>query len=486
MAAIRTTVIAIKPQRQSSPHEDDTDAGMPQRLVTHRAKWALLKSGFDAVVGDDAPDWFNLEAHRGARRVKAGHYRSVWRVKTPHGTFYCKVFERNREQSWLLRSLVPHPAVREWHMALAARLRGVSVVEVVALGIGRSSWRGSRRNRATSRRLVLITAAFEPSSALSTACPPGKSRHSTIKAVAKLFAEAHARGFVHHDGHPGNVLVRELHGSFEARFLDVHSARFFAGPIPRRIAIRAMGKLDHYFEARATAHKLTRGSESQASPGAMQPSTSLPLGSNVDRLRFLKAYLNQLLNGGSSHHTPNHQTLKHWTRAIQHESHRQGVQLAWQRDRRLHRNGRYFARVDLDGGWRGTVVLALGRRHIFPESIIPDLELDQWLLALPTNLSEISRCSYSTDAPSMGHAEWSHVAECRVGHTDAVMFVQHPIRSSIKAALFGSDARRIFEHAHRLRHRDIAAPLVLGYLEHKSYGMTNACALILPSIKHGE
>lgn len=480
VAASERKGIKVAPRSSGMPRSDSLSDCVPRRHVTRQATWAVLESQRDTILGPGLPDWFNLEAHRGARKVKSGYRRCVWRVTTHNGTFFCKVFERDLGQSRLARALIPHPAIREWHRSLAARVRGVPVVEAIALGIGRSSWRSRRHHRGTSGRVVLITRAFEPSVPLSAPRRDRATHHAIIKAVAALYAMAHRRGFVHRDGHPGNVLVREQHGRYEARFLDVHSARFYSDSVPNRAAIRALGQLDHYFEVSAMANRSENLHGFQDSAYATQHKADRPIDSNADRIRFLKEYLSHRLV--SEDHAPNPLRLirKQWARAIRHQARRQAIRLARQRDRRLRRNGRYFARVDLGGGWRGTVLLALGRRHVFPESDIPDFEMDQWQDALTAGLSTISKAARLSEAQISRNGGFSRVSPCQVGNTRTLLFVQDRVKHSLRATLTGSDARRIFEHAHRLRHRDIAAPLVLGYLEHWSLGMINSCALIFP------
>ncbi len=56
----------------------------------------------------------------------------------------------------------------------------------------------------------------------------------------------------------------------------------------------------------------------------------------------------------------------------------QAIRLAWQRDRRLRGDQKYFATLSIGDGWRAGVVLTLERRHLFPEVGLQDRTEAQW------------------------------------------------------------------------------------------------------------
>ena len=137
--------------------------------------------------------------------------------------------------------------------------------------------------------------------------------------------------------------------------------------------------------------------------------------------------------------------------SIQHRS-----ALARQRDRRLRGDGKYFAKLRLHDGWRGGVVLMLERRHLFPERHVPDQTIDEW--------NRI--CGVVIQSPqSLGI------------RFDRFRLIPRPPHAR------GKWAERLFEHTHRLRHRDIPAPLILGHLHRRRGFRLVDEYLILPSAK---
>jgi hypothetical protein len=117
--------------------------------------------------------------------------------------------------------------------------------------------------------------------------------------------------------------------------------------------------------------------------------------------------------------------------------------LARKRDRRLRRTSKYFASIRLEGRWRATVALELERRHVFPEPHVPNRAIDDWRQELAELLGGESESVAVEKFRAAGNAE------------------------GLSWRMFGSPARRAFEAAHRCRHRDEPAELILGFLERK-------------------
>jgi hypothetical protein len=303
---------------------------------------------------------------------------------------------------------------------------------------------------------VLITEAFgnaqELSAAWNGATAETGSRNqqasiaSLTRGVAHLYADAHRAGLVHLDGHPGNILVVSTSaGSYDARYADVSDAKLSNGHPPWIQIVRSLAHLDHYMKRIATRSQ---------------------------RLRFLRDYLERLRAPQSHQHEIWMQ--RRMIPAIFAGERLHAAGLARQRDRRITRRGRYFTRMRFGGGWRATVVLAIERRHLFPESETSDFDEARWreLLVgiedvhggIGTVRKRLASCGLSVQTASAG------------GFLRGLLW-----------RLAGSRARRVFFRCHALRHRDIPAPLVLASFEHRSaLGGVDRTLLIYPRVTTAE
>jgi hypothetical protein len=146
---------------------------------------------------------------------------------------------------------------------------------------------------------------------------------------------------------------------------------------------------------------------------------------------------------------------------------RQHERLARQRDRRLRRQGKYFATVRLGCGWRAKVVLKLERRHVFAEEDVPDRSLDDWRAILTPISKAIINGRPAEDVP---------------GGDGLEVDVRHPsnLGERVSSAWGGTQQRKVFEQCHRRRHRDEGAELILAYAEHRRMGLVNATFLVRP------
>jgi len=393
-------------------------------------------------LGTAAPDWFALQPGPIAECVKRGHQRSTWRVALgSERTIFAKMFDDSGKSLLALWRRWTHntPAEREWRASLSLRARGVPVVQPLALGVLRGPQRG----------FVLLTKGVDGAtnlaqtwSALRTATsqPSEQSRtNALISTVARLLAVSHERGFAHPDCHPQNILVfTSAEGDPAALFVDVAagltaipSARATGGVSTRR-ALRSLAQLDQYFR-----HSATR----------------------AQRLRFWRYY------GTLRASSRNFPTTPHLLPALARESAMHSAALARQRDRRIRRDGKYFARLKLGGGWRATVTLNLERRHLFPEPRVPDRTAEEWRALLQSVVM-------------------SSTSDRQVGCDATIRCVRYRpqgVLACVIESLVGSEARRVFERCHRLRHRDIAAPLTLAYCERRGLmGLLRESVLIVP------
>lgn len=396
-------------------------------------RWEVLESRRDQLIGDTAPDWFALERDSRASRFKSGNRRTIWKVAFQGKTIFAKVAEparssyRNRIKEWWVGTQVE----REWRACRKAASLGVPVVPALAVGV-----RGGKRPRTVFLSEAVPDArslldAWEEDVAAASPRLRRRVAAELIDCVASFLSDGHELGFAHQDAHPSNVLLTPDHGGTPRPvFVDVHSARFFDGPTPYSETMRALAQFDQYFQRRST---------------------------RSERLRFLRRYWTRrpsLVMTGSDERM-RLEDLK--AAKIAH-----AASLALQRDRRLDRDGKYFSTLSLGNGWRATMVCVLERRHLFPETSIPDRSEDEWRAIL----GPLTEQAPGVPSPA--------------GDTDFIV-ERESICGGLRrlgATLGRSRHRRVFEACHRNRHRDVFAPLVLGCVEHRSAGLVDASLLI--------
>jgi hypothetical protein len=414
-----------------------------ERVQTDRHDWLVVDAWRDRILGPVAPDWFALGADPRAERAKEGAGRVVWRVQLDGCVVYAKVFEAQGLLQAVKRWALGDPARREMRSGHRAERGGVAVVRFVAAGVDRRRrWRSVLVSEGITDAVALTEAWHESVAGLS-----GTARRRAVERlaepVAHLYAGAHHNGFVDLDGHPNNVLVfGDASQRLHAVFVDLHAARLSSSPVSRRRVATALGQLEHVF--RRTA-------------------------SRSERLRFLRRYLG--LRGMSPPHFGDRE-LRCLVCSVLAARARQARRLARTRDSRLRRDGKYFATVRLGGGWTAKVALALERRHLFAELSVPDRAREQWVELLGGAIAR--SCAHG--APANVAAPGIRCLVHRAG----------PVVMRLGWTLGGSPARAAFERCHRLRHRDVAAPLVLGYAERRRAGLIDAAIEILPRDPHLE
>lgn len=410
------------PTTSASAHHEQ-----PVRLRSAAADWVVNADQQDTLVGQSAPNWFELDRDPRATVVKSGHHRRTWRVSLNDEVIFAKVFNAPRGDpfSRLAYAMGLDAAHREWRASRAAECRDVPAVRCLGLGM----------DRRQPGAAALLSEGLPDTVPLSQAWERGASSRTTalslIEAVARLFASSHNRGFVHRDAHPSNILVQPTaDGGWEARYVDLHGAYLFKNTASTRCAVRSLAQLDHYFQRRATRSQ---------------------------RWRFLRSYVSLRCSFHVSGERRvwcengfSHQLLSSIDRARATHA----AALARQRDRRIHRNGKYFATITLGDGWKGTFVLQLERRHAFPEPTVPDRSEHDW--------RNLLQAVFMSDG-------WQRNGDAFAVHGVYVERAR-PIgaRARIFWSLTRSPQRKEFLRSHRLRHRDVPASLILACLEHRS------------------
>lgn len=430
----------MSPQIRDNPETETPALQGVSRLQPVKdgyADWLILDGWRERLLGRQAPDWFALEAEPRAERVKEGADRVVWRVPFDRGVVYAKIFETRGLRSALKSRLVGDPARRELRSAQQAERSGVGVARFIAAGVRRSPRSRSVLLSEGIPDAVSLTEAWRESAEGLSGSARRRAVERLAEPVAQLYAHAHESGFVDLDGHPNNVLVfGDVSERLRAVFVDLHAAKVSGSSVPMGRVATALGQLEHVF--RRTA-------------------------SRTERLRFLRRYL-ELRGAGASRFAA--ADMRRLIQAVFAARDRQARRLARKRDGRLRRDGKYFATIRLRDCWTATVALALERRHLFAELSVPDRTRREWVELLDAAIAK--SCAHGTpaDVAAPGIRCLAH----RAG----------PFLTRLAWTLGGSPAKAAFERCHRLRHRDIAAPLVLGYAERRHGGLIDAAVEILP------
>jgi len=404
-----------------------------------RALWQVRERWSERFADPAAPDWFALERDSRAECVKRGYARATWRVTLGDQLVYAKVFDDGGLVNYLKRYLLGGGAEKEWRASREAERRGIPVAHALALG---TSCGRPRREVFLSQDVgsaVNLAEIWEREVVSSSAGTRRAAGAPLIEAAGTLFATAHERGFVHGDAHPNNILVRAprggRHGLF---FVDVHSARVNNQPASVKRSVESLAQLDNYFRRRAT---------------------------RSERLRFLRVYLRQ--RPSMARYVAEPFRLRGLLSNLARHARAGAARLARTRDRRLRGDGKYFCRLALGDGWRVAAVLRLERRHVFPEAGVPDRSESDWRALLSPLLAQ-------------GHAAFIDGDSIAAGKVCLDLKKLESFWERLSATLRGSVHRRIFEQCHRLRHRDVAADLILGCLEHRRSGLVDATVLIHP------
>jgi len=406
--------------------------------------WLVGRQDQERPLGPKAPDWFSLEKDERARKVKSGRGRSIWRVELDAGAVYAKVSRPLGLSERCKQLLLGAPTEREWRVSRRAEELGVPAVRCLAVGVQAGS----------PRRGVLLTEEVGGGETLADswearvcALRGGARRREAFKlidAVARLFAVAHCAGFLHRDAHPSNILIKREGGEYHAVFADLHGARIRRRSLTVALTARSLAHLDQYFHRRAT---------------------------QTERLRFSRRYLahlNHRAQSGATNPSPKRQRgdqppERTWLRALSTAATAHRGALAAQRDRRLTRNGKYFARIRLTGGWTAVVALELERRHLFPEDGISDRSEADWRAILGPLLT---RAGAGTPTIYEG-------IRAKTAATSGVF-------ERVLWTLAGSPGRLAFERCHRARHRDRHSPLLLAVAEHRTAGLIDRTVLLTP------
>lgn len=248
-------------------------------------------------------------------------------------------------------------------------------------------------------------------------------------ALGALIGRMHRAGVVHCDLHCGNVLVRTDRSAPRLVLMDLHRA-YHRRRLSRR---RKAANLAHLFHDRH--HFTTR----------------------TDRLRFLKHYI--IASGSSG-------SIRGWLYLIEKFARRHTHRQHAQRARRARGLNRYFAPMQLPGGWRGHVVLASKRHMGGSRAARMVFTRAGWLEAL----GDMDALFSSPDAEVVKDGRYSRIVRrrMRIGAHEVDVFLkrQRPRFGKLLVdCLRESRPLRAFRLGHALLTRRIATALPLAALE---------------------
>jgi len=460
----RNKPIKLNPTDEQDDRNSTSPDAVTQPVTCAHTTWQAATSHIASALDEEGDRLLRKDAPPGLWLVKSGADRRVYAGEWGGERVVVKVFNAQGFKNRLRMRFFGTHAEREWYLLRECRVRGIPVPEPLAVGV----------NTKDGAQSALVMQELPNAVPLTEACaqtllqrPSEAHRTATrlIDRVACLLATAHRRGFVHPDGHPRNILIagdnRDHAG--EAYFVDVYGGKLRSHePVPRPDRVEALAQLDKYFldkAPRTRRFRFLRRYQAHAGLDAFRDLESGVRGVTLTAAHRARIQLQRQARKGVD---------GAWLRDVAYARKRLAARLARHRDRRLRKDGKYFAAIRLEAGWRGQVALQIGPRHRFPVPGVQDRSLAEWKAVLTPIIQEAQN---GVDDVFTCDAERIHCERTVASGT----------WERLAWSLGRSPHRAAFLRAHRARHRDRAAPLVLGYLDRWSGGLIRESILVLPS-----
>lgn len=405
----------------------------------------VYRNGFDRVLASVPPQAWCAPGEQGWRLVKQNARRSVWRAVLVGAPYYLKYYLCKGWTDAVRRMFRAPACLAEWNSGLFALRAGIPAVRPA----------GYTTSLLCEGKLcaLLVTEALEPAYPLNefwrmVESDPDRRRRREDKTqlfelLGEMIARAHQAGLEHLDMHAANILVQPVGPRrYRTAFVDLHSARLGV-PISDRAVVRNLAQLNQWFRKNSAIG---------------------------DRIRFLRAYCRWRNEFEVSFPYGRRLGLEfeELVAALARSAERHAERLGRQRDRRLRRDGRYFHRVRVRGGWSGMVFVRC--KHADQESRASSLvlERDWWReqLSRPLRWFEANggMCKDS-------HSATVARALLPVEGGELPVIVKRPRarnwRRALRLLLPPSRSARSWRMGHALLHRDVATARPLAYLERR-------------------
>ncbi len=427
--------------------------------------WTYGPGGAALLSAVPAQAWTSPAA-QGWQLVKHNACREVWRAVIRGTPYFLKYYFSSRWRDAVTGWFRAPACEAEREGGLFALRAGIPAVHPIAYTRDVCRAPAAPQRDRGSRCALLITAAVEPAQPLNefwlqVRSDPDLARRRCDTAeltelLAQMIARAHQAGFEHLDMHAANILVQPIAPRrYRTVFVDLQSARRGV-PLSDRAVVRNLAQLNQWFRRHSTVG---------------------------DRLRFLRAYLRW--RGEFEDRCEHSRTLGlsfvQLVAALTAAARRHAQRLGRQRDHRVRRDGRYFTRLRLAGGWRGMAMVrckqpqeeSRASRLVFQrawwEARLQELML-RWGQDAPPAAGD-APAPPSPAACKDSHSAWVGRAVLTHDAESLPVIVKRPRARNWRRRLAQlwppSRSRRGWRLGHALLHRDIPTARPLAVLERR-------------------
>ncbi len=408
---------------------------------THRAVFRPLLEAVDAQVWSDP-------SRAGGRHVKGNAARDVWRISIQGRDLFLKYFAAHTLRDRIKQSAGLLGCHSEWRCGSYLLAAGVSAVRPLGFAEGVS--------HAGRRCALLVTEAITPATPLSRhwellqsdddASRRRRDVAHLTQVLGELVARAHQSGFEHLDLHPDNILIQAVAPRrYRAHFVDLQSARS-GRPVLEHAVVRNLAQLNQWFRRHSSVG---------------------------DRLRFLRAYYRWRLEYEtlSPHACALSTDFRGLVRALDAAAQRHARRLWNARDRRAQRDGRYFAQLRLQDGWRGVAYLCTKRAAAHSPASTRTFSGAWWRQQFQKPLE------WLTPARIVKDSHTAVVARADLPHAEGPIpvILKRPrargLLRTLRQIFAGSRTRRAWRIGNALLNRDLPAARPLALLEQTRFGV---------------
>jgi len=299
--------------------------------------WQISPECRERLIGPEGlrlQEW--LESGQ-ASIVKHGPHRTVYSVNLSDFHFHLKHHRLPNLRAWLRQLVRPPKARMEYERALALTARGIPTITPLGLGEG-----CARPGPGDSFLITQTLAGAETlTTYILTTLPrldrPRRAliRQNLARELAKLLAQIHDAGILHHDLHAGNILVcGETSGRVRLYLIDLHAVHV-GQPLGWRSSRENLIMFNRWF--------LTRSSR-------------------ADRLRFWRGYCRLRGRPGGLQRESAGAAAPGWKQMLdrlagdlEQRTWASAVSFWRNRDRRCRASNRYYKRVRGPAGFSTTV-----------------------------------------------------------------------------------------------------------------------------------